>query len=80
VGIAQVRFTEDANVIDVSCPKCGRYRIAIPGYHIDLNELTGDQRLKLVAYVEAERKGGDESPLITRDRLHEVGGVAPKEG
>jgi hypothetical protein len=81
VGIAQVRFTENASVIDVSCPQCGHYLIEIPGYHLDLNALSGDQRAKLIAFVNRERSGGEKSPLITRDRLHELTGAgAPKEG
>jgi len=67
-----VRFTEDPNVIDVSCPKCGQFRIEIPGYHLDLNSLTPEQREKLSAFVRAEQAAGDISPLVTRDRLHEI--------
>jgi hypothetical protein len=76
-AFAQVRFTEQANVIDVLCPSCGRFRIENPGYHIDLNGLNDEQRRKLLAFVAADRASGEESPLITRDRLHEVSGVAP---
>ena len=75
VGQATVRFTDDSNVIDVECPKCGQFRVEIPGYHIDLNGLTGDQRLKLIAYVEGKHSAGDSSPLITRELLVEVVGI-----
>jgi len=70
-----VRFTEDQNVIDVECPNCGQFRIEIPGYHIDLNILSDEQRDKLIAFVNHERTTGDVSPLITRERLQEVVGA-----
>jgi hypothetical protein len=71
-GMAKVRFTADPNVIDVSCPKCGQFRIETPGYHLDLNGLTPEQREKLLAFVRSEQAAGDISPLVTRDRLHEI--------
>jgi hypothetical protein len=87
LGIARVRFTEQSNVIDVSCPNCGQFRIEIPGYHIDLNGLTDEQREKLKTFVSSEQAAGDVSPLITRDRLAEIVGtsdddseVAPERG
>ena len=59
-------------MIDVSCPNCGQFRFEIPGYHLDLNSLTADQREKLLAFIKAEQKAGDVSPLVTRDRLQEI--------
>ena len=74
-GRAKVRFTDDQNVIDVECPNCGQFRIEIPGYHIDLNTLSDEQRERLIAFVNAERSTGDVSPLITRERLQDVAGT-----
>lgn len=75
-GRATVRFTDDPNVVDVVCPTCGEFRFEIPGYHIDLNELTGEQRQKLVDFVQAKHDAGEASPLITRELLVEVVGLA----
>jgi hypothetical protein len=74
-----VRYTEDQNVIDVECPNCGQFRIEIPGYHIDLNNLSEERRARLIAFVNHERTTGDISPLITRERLQEVVGGGNSE-
>ena len=69
---AKIRFTDDSRVIDVDCPKCGSFRVEIPGYHITLDELTSAQRLEIASYIEAKRKEGDESPIVTLEYLHEL--------
>jgi hypothetical protein len=72
VAKAKVRFTSDWGVIDVLCGSCGEFRIEIPGYNITLDELSGAQRLKIVAFVQGKQKNGDESPLVTREFLNEL--------
>ena len=72
VATAKVRFTDDSRVIDVDCPKCGKFRVEIPGYHITLDELSGAQRLEISAHIQAKRKQGDASPLVTLEYLNEL--------
>lgn len=72
VATAKVHFTDDSRVIDVECPKCGGFRVEIPGYHITLDELTDAQRLEITSYIEAKRMAGDSSPLVTLEYLNEL--------
>ena len=72
VATAKVRFTDDSRVIDVECPNCGSFRVEIPGYHITLDELSGAQRLEISAIIDAKRKEGEASPLVTLEYLHEL--------
>lgn len=72
VATAKIHFTDDSRVIDVDCPKCGTFRVEIPGYHITLDELTGDQRLDISAHIAAQRAQGESSPLVTLEYLNEL--------
>lgn len=72
VATAKVHFTDDSKVIDVDCPKCGRFRVEIPGYHITLDELTGAQRLEISTLIDSKRKAGDAIPLVTLEYLSEL--------
>ncbi|HXT16378.1 MAG TPA: hypothetical protein VN706_12150 [Gemmatimonadaceae bacterium] len=67
-----MHFTEDSRVIDVDCPKCGKFRVEIPGYHITLDALSGAQRLEISTHIQARRKKGEASPLVTLEYLNEL--------
>ncbi len=72
VATARIHFTSNLREIDVSCETCGRFRVEIPGYDMNLDELTGAQRLELIGKIKAKRASGDDSPLITNDDLKSI--------
>ncbi|HVX38754.1 MAG TPA: hypothetical protein VHB25_04195 [Gemmatimonadaceae bacterium] len=75
VATARIHFTENLREIDVSCESCGRFRVEIPGYDIDLDALTGAQRLQLIGVIKSKRAAGEASPLVTNEDLKGVLGM-----
>lgn len=75
VATARIHFTENLREIDVSCESCGRFRVEIPGYDINLDELTGAQRLELIGVIKSKRAAGEQAPLITTEELRSILGL-----
>lgn len=75
VATARIHFTENLREIDVSCESCGRFRVEIPAYEINLDALTGAQRLQVIGIIKSKRAAGDASPLVTNEELKTILGV-----
>ncbi len=69
---ARINFTDDLDVIDVACDKCGRFRVEITGYNLRFDSLSGSQRLRVLDFVLAKHAKADVSPLITGEFLKQV--------
>ena len=76
VATARIDFTENLRAIDVVCESCGKFRVEIPGYDMNLDELTGAQRLQLIGIIKAKRAAGEAAPLVTNEELRGIIGLA----
>lgn len=45
------------------------------GYDINLDELTGAQRLELIGVIKSKRAAGDQAPLVTNEELKAILGM-----
>lgn len=69
---ARINFTDDLDVIDVACEKCGRFRVEITGYNLRFDSLSGSQRLRVLDFVQERHAKADVSPLVTGEFLKQV--------